>query len=102
MTLNVGSKNDAFLLTERTSIVNQMFSLNLNFLVSSLFQKECVTRTYQLAYKCRQLKNDKIRSASFWENSVKLDERSSLVIKEKCACAIIAHAILENHVLPAR
>ena len=94
--------NDAFLLTERTSIVNQMFSLNLNFLVSSLFQKECVTRTYQLAYKCRQLKNDKIHSASFWENSVKLDERSSLVIKEKCACAIIAHAILVNHVLSAR
>ena len=34
----------AFLSTERTSIINQMFSPSLNFLVGSLFQRACVMR----------------------------------------------------------
>ena len=54
-----------------------MFSLDLIFLVGSLFQRACVTRTTN--YLCRQLKNaGKIHSTLFWNNSVnvKLNERS--------------------------
>ena len=35
----------AFLSTERTSIINQMLSPSLNFLVGSLFQRACIMRT---------------------------------------------------------
>ena len=39
LNLNTGSKNVAFLSTDRTSVINQMFSLNLIFLVGSSFRR---------------------------------------------------------------
>ena len=45
LNLNVGSKNVAFLSTERTSVINQMFSVNLIFLAGSSFRRACITRT---------------------------------------------------------
>ena len=45
LTLSIGSKNVAFLLTERTSLINQMFTPKLIFLVGSSFWRACVMWT---------------------------------------------------------
>ena len=49
--INVGSRNTASLLTKRASVVNQMFSPNLIFLVGSSFWRARITKTIKLEIK---------------------------------------------------